>query len=78
MGVERLTSECEMGLTEGFTLCRVGVNQAGDVGGKRLPVRDQLRFTGKLTHPGADHVNPDDRAIRPAYQLDEATSLQNL
>ena len=76
--VQRLAGKREMGFAKCLALCRVRMDQAGDVFGKCLPVRDQLRFAGKLTHPGTDHVNPDDRTFRPAYQLDEAAGLQNL
>ena len=78
MCVQRLAGKGEMGFAKCLALCRVRMDQAGDVFGKCLPVRDQLRFAGKLTHPGTDHVNPDDRTLRPAYQLDEPAGLQNL
>ena len=76
--VQRLAGKREMGFAKCLALCRVRMDQAGDVFGKCLPVRDQLRFAGKLTHPGTDHVNPDDPTLRTAYQLDEPAGLQNL
>ena len=59
-------------------MCRVCVDQLGDVRGQRLPVVDQLGFTDLLAHPGADHVDTHDGAVLLADQLDEALGLQDL
>ena len=78
MGMQRLTGECEMGLTESLTLGWVRVDQLGDIMGECVPVGNQLGFRGKLTNPGTDHVDTDYGTVRPAYQFDESASLENL
>ena len=78
VGVKGFAGQGEVGLAEGFVLGRVGMDQLCDVGGQGLPVVDQLSFADLFTHPGADHVHPDNGAILLTNQLDKARRAQNL
>ena len=46
--------------------------RAATSSGMCLPVDDELGLADLLTHPGADHVHADDRAVLLADELDEA------
>src|SRR6187200_273807 len=77
MGVQWLPRECEVCLAERFALRRMRVDQARDILRECIPVGDQLRFCSEFADPGTDHVNADDRTIRPPHQLHETPSLED-
>jgi hypothetical protein len=76
--MQGLAGEREMGFAQSLALCGVGMNQSSDIRREGIPISDQLRFAGKLTHSGANHVYTGNGTIRLAYELDESPSLENL
>src|SRR5580704_16494773 len=60
--MKRLAREGEVRLADGLGLGRVRVDELGNVGGRRLPVVDELRLGDQLADASAHQVDAEDAA----------------
>ena len=63
MEVQRLAGKSQHGLADRFGLCRVRVNELGDLAGQCFPVVDQLRLGDELADARTDGVDAE-RPVR--------------
>ena len=73
-----LAREREVRFAECLVLRRVGVDEWCDVFRKCFPVVDELRFADLFSDARTDHVQPDNRPVLLADQLDEPGGAEDL